>query len=73
MILIQLRDYLKQHRQAPLRDLALTFKMDEQALKPLIEHWVAKGKVEKMPPHTGCQGGCTACAPETIEIYRWID
>ena len=73
MILTQVRDYLKQHRQAPLKDMALTFNMDQQALKPLIEHWIAKGKVEKMPAGTGCQGGCTSCAPETIEIYSWID
>jgi len=73
MILTQVRDYLKQQGQAPLRDMALTFNMDQQALKPLIEHLIDKGKVEKLPQGTGCQGGCTACAPQTVEIYRWID
>ena len=72
MILTQVRDYLKLHGQAPLRDMALAFNMDQQALKPMIDHWITKGKVEKLPEGTGCQGGCTACAPDTVEIYRWI-
>ena len=53
MILTDVRDYLQQHGQAPLRDMALTFNMDQQALKPIIEHWIARGKVEKMPLGTG--------------------
>jgi hypothetical protein len=72
MILTQVRDYLKQHDQAPLRDMALTFQMEPEALKPLLEHWMHKGKVEKLPEGTPCQG-CSSCAPQSIEIYRWID
>lgn len=72
MILIQVRDYLRTHGQAPLRDMALTFDMEPDALKPLLEHWVDKGWVEKLPKGTACGGGCNACAPESIEIYSWI-
>jgi len=73
MILIQVRDYLRAHGQAPLRDMALTFNMQPQALKSLLEHWINKGRVEKLPAGSACRGGCSACAPETVEIYRWID
>ena len=73
MILTDVRDYLKKHGQVPLRDMALTFGMDQEALRPLIEQWIAKGKVKKLPQGTTCGGGCSSCAPQTIEIYQWVD
>ncbi len=72
MILTELRDYLKQQGQAPLRDMAINFNMDQEALRPLLEQWMAKGRVEKLPSGTACHGGCSSCAPQTVEIYRWI-
>ena len=73
MILTQVRDYLKQNGQAPLRDMALEFGMEQDALRPILEQWISKGKVEKLPQGTNCGGGCNSCAPETIELYQWID
>ncbi len=73
MILTQVRDYLKQRGQAPLRDMALEFGMDQDALRPIVEQWISKGKVTKLPQGTACGGGCNSCAPETIELYQWID
>lgn len=72
MIVIQVRDYLKEKGQASLRDMALTFNMEQEALRPILEQWISKGKVEKLPQGTKCGGGCSSCAPEQIEIYKWI-
>ena len=72
MILTQVRDYLKSRGQAPLRDMALDFNMEQDALRPIVEQWVIKGKVAKLPQGTNCGGGCHSCAPETIELYQWI-
>lgn len=72
MILTQVRDYLKQNGQAPLRDMALEFGMEQDALRPIIEQWISKGKVEKLPQGTSCGGGCNSCSPETIELFQWI-
>ena len=73
MILTDVRDYLKSRGQAPLRDMALTFGMDPETLRPLIEQWVNKGKVIKLPQGTACGGGCSSCAPQAIEIYQWVE
>ena len=73
MILTQVRDYLKQKGQAPLRDMALEFGMDQDALRPILEQWIAKGKIAKLPQGTSCGGGCNSCAPEAIELYQWVD
>ena len=73
MILTQVRDYLKEKGQAPLRDMAIEFGMEQDALRPILEQWVLKGKVAKLPVGTACDSGCNSCAPQTIEIYQWIE
>ena len=73
MILTQVRDYLKQKGQAPLRDMALEFGIDQDALRPIVELWITKGKVVKLPEGSACGGGCNGCEPQTIELYQWID
>ena len=72
MILTEVRDYLRSNQQASLRDMALEFSMDQEALRPLLDQLISKGKAEKLPEGTTCGGGCHSCAPETIEIYQWI-
>ena len=73
MILTEVRDYIKRHRQIALRDMALQFGMEQDALRPIIEQWVTKGKVVKLPEGTTCGSSCSNCAPDTIEIYQWVD
>lgn len=72
MILTDIRDYLQQKEQAALRDMAIEFGMEQDALRPILEQWITKGKIEKLPNGSTCGGGCHSCAPETIELYRWI-
>lgn len=72
MILTDVRDYLRSNGQASLRDMSMVFGMDQDALRPVIEQWVSKGKVEKLPEGSACSGGCSSCEPQTIELYQWI-
>ena len=72
MILTDVRNYLREKGQAPLRDMALEFNMDQNALRPIVEQWVNRGKVQKLAQGTSCGSSCNACAPETIEIYQWL-
>lgn len=71
MILSDLRDYLKTNRRAALIDMAHRFDADPEALRGMLDKWVAKGRVEKLPPGTLCGGGCSQCDPATTEIYEW--
>ncbi|RMG31223.1 MAG: sugar metabolism transcriptional regulator [Gammaproteobacteria bacterium] len=71
MILTELRDYLREHGQASLQDMAVRFDMDASALRGALEHWIRKGKVRRLPPGTPCSG-CTSCAPDTVELYAWV-
>ena len=72
MILSQLRDYLKEHRRAPLMDMAHRFDTDPDALRGMLKKWMAKGRVVKLEGITACDSGCTKCDPAQIEIYEWV-
>ncbi|MEE9357960.1 FeoC-like transcriptional regulator [Candidatus Vondammii sp. HM_W22] len=71
MILSELRDYLKTNRRAALIDMAHRFDTDPDALRGMLNKWVAKGRVEKLPQGSECGGGCCKCDPATTEVYAW--
>lgn len=72
MILAELRDYMKQRRQATLADLAAHFQVDADALRGMMEVWIGKGKVRKLSATASCGSSCTKCDPARTEIYLWI-
>jgi putative ferrous iron transport protein C len=70
MILADVRDYLRTHRRAALFDLSIRFDTEPEALRGMLDTWIAKGKVARLPEGTRC-GGCSHCDPHTVEIYEW--
>jgi len=71
MILSELRNYLQTQRRAALGDMAIRLRTDPDALRAMLQKWIAKGKVEKLSTGTACSSGCCRCDPGSIEIYEW--
>jgi hypothetical protein len=71
MILSDLRAYLEERGEASVADMALHFDTAPDALRPMLEVWLKKGKVERFTISPNCGGNCNRCAPEVTEIYRW--
>lgn len=71
MILSELRDYMKTHGRVALMDMANRFDTEPEALRGMLDKWVAKGKVEKLPQDGECGKGCCSCDSATAEIYEW--
>jgi len=71
MILSELRDYIRLRGRVTLSDMAHCFDRDPDALRGMVEKWVAKGKVAKLSDATRCGRTCTGCAPRIEEIYEW--
>jgi putative ferrous iron transport protein C len=70
-MLTDLKGYLVERRAASLSEMALRFSAAPDALRPMLEHWIRKGKVRR----TGgakC-GGCASCAAADIEFYEWLE
>lgn len=72
MILSELRAYLQVHKRAALLDMAHHFDTEPDAIRGMLNKWVAKGRVIKLPQDTQCGSSCSKCDPATIEIYEWV-
>ena len=73
MILSDLRNFLKQQRRVALKDMEVHFNIDANALRGMLDKWVNKGYVKKLPLGTTCASGCCQCDPALTEIYEWVD
>jgi hypothetical protein len=71
MILSEIGTYLRRRGQASLRELALHFGAEPDAVRGMLAHWIGKGRVCRKSA-AAC-GGCTQCDPATLEIYVWAD
>ncbi|MBO0348131.1 FeoC-like transcriptional regulator [Phormidium pseudopriestleyi FRX01] len=71
MILTELQTYLSQQGQASLGQLEQHFHVNSNALSPMLEKLIRKGRVEKTVSSNRC-GGCSSCAPESLIIYYWV-
>jgi hypothetical protein len=75
MMLMKLRDYLKEKHAASLSDVSRHFDIPESATQSMLEHWVRKGCAE-VDTGVSCGGGCGGCISKnrcdgTSMIYRW--
>ncbi|MDR0588334.1 MAG: FeoC-like transcriptional regulator [Burkholderiales bacterium] len=73
MLLIELRDYVKERQEASLAEIASRFKLPESALEAMMQHWVQKGVIEVKTADSPCCRGCKGCKSRCALIYRWFD
>ena len=71
MILSDIKRFLGERGQASLAELSQHFGSDPEAMRGMLEFWIARGRVIRHLP--SCGSGCTQCAPEVIEVYTWVD
>jgi hypothetical protein len=72
MILSELRDYLRVRQRVSLADLVNHFNIDADALRGMLDKWMAKGKLRKIAA-AACGTGCCKCDPALTELYQWIE
>lgn len=73
MILAELKAYLIEHGRADLTDLSARFDTDCDALRGMLDTWVARGRVRRQVssgPNT-CKS-CCGCELTAPEIYEWV-
>jgi hypothetical protein len=70
MTLADARAYLMERRRAALGDIATHFGSSPDAVRHVMQHWVAKGRV-KLLQSERCKTGC-ACANRPDDVYEWV-
>jgi putative ferrous iron transport protein C len=73
VILSDLRAYLKEQHRVALADLVTHFSMDADALRGMLDKWISKGKVRKLPLTASCGTSCCQCDTALTEIYEWVE
>lgn len=69
MILTDLQRHLRTTQRTSLAQLALTFDTQPDALRGMLDHLIAKGRVRRLHTPKRCTG-CTICPPEALEFYE---
>ena len=69
MILTDIQTYLQKYQKASLGELSLHFRIDADALRPLLNKLIRKKRIRLMSGKK-CKS-CCDCPPETIEFYEW--
>ncbi|SNX73892.1 FeoC-like transcriptional regulator [Cereibacter ovatus] len=73
-MLLEVRSYLRARRQASLSDLAIRFRSQPDAMRGMLDHWIAKGKVRRIACASACGKGCGGCsAASQPEVYEWLE
>lgn len=73
MILLEVKDYIKQRKLVNLQDLSLHFQRDRDTMREIVGHWVRKGVVRRAPKPSACGVKCGSCKPSVAEVYCWCD
>ncbi|WP_448380486.1 FeoC-like transcriptional regulator [Gloeomargarita sp.] len=71
MLLQDLQGYLQTHRQVSLTKLCQHWQMDADALRPVLNLLIRKGRVRCL--HQPKCGGCHSCAATDLELYEWVE
>jgi putative ferrous iron transport protein C len=71
MILTDIQSYIAQSKKTSLADLSTHFRMSADALSPMIDHLIKKGRI-RLVSGEKC-GGCSRCSPESMVFYEWIN
>lgn len=71
-MLLQLRDFIQRERIVSTQQLAREFRIDEQALQPMLALWVSKGVIQLCQQQSNCHGGCARCTSNTPDYYQYV-
>ncbi|MDC0834675.1 FeoC-like transcriptional regulator [Geitlerinema sp. CS-897] len=71
MILQELQTYLKERDKVPLSEISTRFKIDSDALRPMLKKLVRKGRIRQIQEASTC-GECCKCDPALLEMYEWV-
>lgn len=69
-MLLQVLDFIKQQGMVNTQQLTRHFKIDEQALQPMLELWVKKGMIRPCQQAIHCQSSCFKCRINAPGYYE---
>lgn len=74
MLILELRDYLKEKRHANIMELSKHFGLDKDIMRSALNFFIEKGQITQFSSQSKCCAdakGCKTCSIEYMEIYDW--
>ncbi len=71
MILKELQDFLVDSHCVSLAQMERHFQIDGNALRPMLNKLIKKGRLRKLPSAEKCHS-CKSCDPDALEFYEWV-
>lgn len=71
---LEVRAYLSERGRAPLEDIAIRFGSSPDAVRQVLDLWIAKGKVRRLEGAGECgkRGPSCSCGKPPSDVYEWI-
>lgn len=71
-MLLQIRDYIRRENVVSTQQLIREFKIDEQALLPMLDCWIKKGVIYPYQEGRACQSQCfKGCQTSSRRYYQY--
>jgi hypothetical protein len=72
-MLLDIKAYMQERKHVSLRDIALHFDADPEAVRGMLDKWIEKGRVIKCSTEAcgGCASKCATAQQE--EAYEWVE
>lgn len=71
-MLLEIKDYLITRKKVSLHELTQYFQVAPEVILPMLEIWIAKGKVKRTTKEPHCGVKCVQCHPSTVEWFEWV-
>jgi putative ferrous iron transport protein C len=71
-MLLDIKNYLLSRQKVSLHELTHHFHVPAEVILPMIEIWIAKGKIIRCSKASHCGVKCVQCRPTTVEWFEWV-
>ncbi len=72
-MLLQIREYLRRERVVSNQQIAREFRLDLQALQPMLDLWLRRGVIACCQEKTACQSRCFKCNTQAPVYYQFLE
>ena len=72
-MLLQIRDFIQRQHVVSTQQLSREFRVDEQALQPMLDLWVRRGVIRQCQEKSECKSSCFRCNTNAPVYYQFMD
>lgn len=75
MTMSELKTFLIERHRASLVEIGLHFASPASAVRPMLDQWIAKGRVRRLDNVSTCgkAGSGCSCQEKPVEVFEWVN